>query len=61
MVVTCGEMLQALETESRLRFTPIIYTDYLRTQHMNLLYASLRVGHLLDSYEFAGMKKESCK
>ena len=37
------------------------YTDYLRIQHMNLLFAPLRVGHLLDSYEFAGMKKESCK
>ena len=48
MVFTCGDCKST-------------YTDYLRIQHMNLLFAPLRVGHLLDSYEFAGMKKESSK
>ncbi len=61
MAVTCvSPHLRAglMRTSPSLRS---IYTDYLRIQHMNLLFAPLRVGHLLDSYEFAGMKKESCK
>ena len=63
MAVTCvSPHLRAglMRTSPSLRYGSI-YTNYLRIQHMNLLFAPLRVGHLLDSYEFAGMKKESCK